>query len=327
MISGEEIAKYIEAPNSIRFENISDLKLLIDKYPYASTVHILYLKAIALANHLDFEFVLKKTAGHVHDRSQLYQIINTRSDIQEKTIEEKEAKKTTQPTTEKETTVIKTTVNTGQKVSTPVNETKAEELKEQTITQPDNLDVEILNKAIDVGYVDSNLQVPPAEHKVQPKEDTAKNNSVQEEKIILKQAEEKEQLKENTFETTNKPLSFVEWLKAKKAGNTKTNLTEVSKEKSENNVQKRPINELLDKFIEEEPSISRPVKDFFSPSKNAKKSIEETDDLVTETLAKIYVLQKNYKKAIAAYKQLILLYPEKKTFFASQIEKLNNNLK
>ena len=48
---------------------------------------------------------------------------------------------------------------------------------------------------------------------------------------------------------------------------------------------------------------------------------------MTETLAKVYVQQKNYKKAITAYKILILKYPEKSGFFADQIraiEKLSD---
>jgi hypothetical protein len=89
---------------------------------------------------------------------------------------------------------------------------------------------------------------------------------------------------------------------------------------------KKEINALLDRFIEEQPSMSKPQSEFFSPHKNAKQSLEETGEIVSETLAKIHVMQGNYKKAISAYKQLSLLYPEKKTFFASQIEKIKDKI-
>jgi hypothetical protein len=51
---------------------------------------------------------------------------------------------------------------------------------------------------------------------------------------------------------------------------------------------------------------------------------------MTETLARIYVEQKNYDKAIQSYKILSLKYPEKSGFFADQIKAVkqlqeNNN--
>ena len=47
---------------------------------------------------------------------------------------------------------------------------------------------------------------------------------------------------------------------------------------------------------------------------------------VSETLAKIFAVQGNYPKAIFAYEQLILLIPEKKAFFASQIQELKKKI-
>jgi hypothetical protein len=81
--------------------------------------------------------------------------------------------------------------------------------------------------------------------------------------------------------------------------------------------------ELIDKFIEEEPSISRPKKDFFDPVKVAKNSMEEKDGLVSETLARIHIQQGNIDKAIEIYRKLSLKFPEKSSYFASQIKKFS----
>jgi hypothetical protein len=68
--------------------------------------------------------------------------------------------------------------------------------------------------------------------------------------------------------------------------------------------------------------IERPTVDFYSPVKKAKESVNSENIPVSETLAKIFVIQGNYPKAVQIYEQLILTFPEKKAYFAGQIRKL-----
>ena len=76
--------------------------------------------------------------------------------------------------------------------------------------------------------------------------------------------------------------------------------------------------ELIDKFIETNPKIPSPKQntDFVLNI-----DLNKTDDthLMTETLARVYLEQKKYQKAIQAYEILILKYPEKSSFFADRI--------
>ena len=54
----------------------------------------------------------------------------------------------------------------------------------------------------------------------------------------------------------------------------------------------------------------------------AKKSIENSDDIISETLAELLAKQGSRKKAIQMYERLSLIFPEKSAFFAAKIEKL-----
>jgi outer membrane translocation and assembly module TamA len=79
---------------------------------------------------------------------------------------------------------------------------------------------------------------------------------------------------------------------------------------------------IIERFIHTEPQIKPLSADKLDNENKAKKSSEDLNDFVTETLARIYTDQMLYHKAIATYKKLILKYPEKKLYFAAQIEQL-----
>ena len=84
--------------------------------------------------------------------------------------------------------------------------------------------------------------------------------------------------------------------------------------------------EIIDKFIAENPSISRPKQEFFNPISAAQESVIDQENIVSETLAMIYENQGHFAKAISIYEKLKLKYPEKSIIFAGQIKTLKNKL-
>ncbi len=80
--------------------------------------------------------------------------------------------------------------------------------------------------------------------------------------------------------------------------------------------------ELIDEFIREAPSISKPDEKKLSQINISDQDDSNIFDVATVTLAEIYLKQGDKSRAIKIYKQLILKFPEKSSYFAAQIEKI-----
>ena len=128
----------------------------------------------------------------------------------------------------------------------------------------------------------------------------------------------------------NEKHSFQEWLQLSRIEpivRKKENLVSIETLALEEEKNKK--NELIDKFIESSPKIS-PIRQEEVSKTYAEQSQTNNSYLMTETLARVYLEQKKYQKAIQAYEILILKYPEKSSFFAdriSDIEILQQNNK
>jgi tetratricopeptide (TPR) repeat protein len=120
------------------------------------------------------------------------------------------------------------------------------------------------------------------------------------------------------FSPTEK-YSFEEWLQLSKI-HPIVRENPVPKEEKTNSIdpEKQKKIALIDKFIEANPKIP-PIKKEVETTFKLEPSSENSPYLMTETLARVYLEQHKYDKAIQAYEILILKYPEKSSFFANRI--------
>ena len=95
--------------------------------------------------------------------------------------------------------------------------------------------------------------------------------------------------------------------------------------KQANPAARQQVTTIISEFLDKNPRIQRMELRSNSPLEtpsSVQLSIEEDEDMVTETLAKLHLKQNNKSEAIRIYKKLGLLFPEKSAYFDAQIEKI-----
>jgi len=106
-------------------------------------------------------------------------------------------------------------------------------------------------------------------------------------------------------------MNFIDWINYIEKNKVDINLSESLDKKFD----------LIETFLNNPSKIEK--EDLNKNQKDISiETLASENELMTETLAKIYLKQQKYKKAIDAFKILSLKYPEKNAFFADQIKKI-----
>ncbi|WP_396169186.1 tetratricopeptide repeat protein [Flavobacterium sp.] len=169
-----------------------------------------------------------------------------------------------------------------------------------------------------------NMDVVGSEVVIAPK--TAENSTTLEQSIlssiaqakpIVENLEEKLEIGKPLDFTINEKHSFQEWLQLSRLKPIERKEIPIKED-----LEKKKKLEIIDKFISTNPKIPPVKKENILPAFSP--VAEDKSYLMTETLAKVYLEQKKYSKAIQAYEILILKYPEKSSFFADRISDIKN---
>ncbi|NLV18991.1 MAG: tetratricopeptide repeat-containing protein [Bacteroidetes bacterium] len=281
---------------------IGEVSELIDIFPYFQSAYILLLKGLHNTEDVKFENQLRSTAMRIADREVLYYFLKEKPDFSEspESPVSAEAYRSSEDKTDHQQTVTDTTRRSTEFIS----ELEKEETEKDDIRPIEENSVFVP----DISYADdSNVTIIIVDEESGEIEEKifymdpgfSFSGDYNDTEPDTEEDNDREDIPEETY---TQPLA-VPSLKQKQS-------------------------ELIDKFIQTNPRIETPAAKSDLPNEDISKPfVEHSDDLLTETLARIYTRQGYYSKAIDIYEKLSLKFPEKSDYFASQIEKVKGLIK
>jgi len=291
-------------PQQITKQALPDLVEVIDTYPYFQSARALWLKGLKNQESFRYNDALKLTAAHTTNRDILFEFITSESFEQDHI---------SLQILSNDQAIGQYEIEIGEDLSKTIDTEQKQEHKQAIENAEAVLNPNLFEKKI--ADVEQMIAVS--------QEFSGKEDSSNKEQQIAASSE----LGIDTPLAFSKKdrHSFSQWLQLTSATPIVREETPEQKKQKET-TQKQYKNDLIEKFINEKPRI-KTLKNSTQQQTLPQEESKPSNSLMTETLAKVYLQQKNYKKAIQAYKILILKNPEKSGFFADQIravEKLIN---
>ncbi|MCK5402139.1 MAG: hypothetical protein KAJ28_10950 [Flavobacteriaceae bacterium] len=287
-----DFTSLLQQPQTINAQQTHAIKSIVNEFPYFQSARALYLKGLKNKDSFKYNQELKITAAYTTDRSILFDFITSKEFLQNEI--SKHIKHNIEHLKDIE---VKDIEDISIHKSVIIDDALRQHIKD---TEP-ILDPELFEaKAADnnISPIEEIIEVDPSKIEQTP-----------EEKLEIG--------KPLTFDK-NEVHSFSEWLKITSFKPINREENKIHEEVHQNKAKTKKF-ELIDKFITAKPKIN-PVNKEGTTFNIANAQMLQPETLMTETLARIYLEQKNYKSAIQSYKILSLKYPEKSGFFADQIK-------
>lgn len=273
---------------NVSAEQTRELEEILKEYPYFQAARALYLKGLKTQNSFKYNNALKVTAAYTADREILFDYITSDTFLQHAIADTISGKN---PLRDHE--IVSEEVESDPDAAADLIEASEDEPLPRSAKDADAILDPALFRSKDP-EVDKKLR--------EDKEEAARRLDMGAPLEF----------------TRREKYSFGEWLQLTSLKTVKKEEEDQSETKSPQPARKRKF-ELIDRFIEENPKII-PREDL-GRKVDIKTSVKlDKEELMTETLARVYLEQKKYKKALQAYKILSLKYPEKSGFFADRIK-------
>ena len=292
----------LEHPDAITAEHVIELSEVVKKYPYFQAARALNLKGLKNQDSFLYNNQLKKTAAYTQDRTVLFDYITSESFNQSAISEQIKAQ---------EEQLRDMPVHDLIDVSSDLEVeelAKANQVLANDFFIPKEESEEAQNSDDSADSLELGKPLEFTQHETHSFSQWLKITSFN--KIDRNSPEDTQPLEDNESRTEEPKLA----VKSQKL----VSFSAIDEDEEEDPDRTRRL-ELIDKFIETNPKIKvrTPEEGFKKPDLSG--DFQPNESLMTETLARVYVEQKNYQKAKQAYKILCLKYPEKSGFFADQI--------
>jgi hypothetical protein len=300
-MNNKDFAYLLQNPEAVTPAQTEGVKTIITQFPYFQSARAIYLKGLKKQESFQYNQELKTAAAYTADRSILFDFIT--SEVFNQNEISQFIKINSEHLLDIDVAVEDISIN--KKVM--IDETSQADIKSNLeVLDPSLFQPKFERKKIAHFRLDESEQIENVTPETRTQEASA------EDVLLLGKP-----LEFNKKETH----SFNEWLKLatfKTIIRDKTPAQTTSKTEDIEQLERRKKFKLIDEFITNNPKIN-PDRTYTPTHNIAKAQLIQPEELMTETLARIYVEQKNYKKAIQSYKILSLKYPEKSSFFAIQI--------
>jgi hypothetical protein len=328
-MNAEQFIESLRAPEALDSASMIRLSEVLREYPFCQPAQILFLKSLQNEENIRFNRQLKITAAYAPDRRALFELLH---------IGKKE------PEAEQPSETIIEAPSPDQEDSTHVfvQEPAGTSPEAQFVPDDDYIRSELVKQvesSIPLNEIDLLLfDFPLAHSDDQPDPETQRKAPVYKPEVsseVLEAADETGGRDLISEFLMSDPLSQIRIKEPVVIGADKRRpaspfdepLPSVEDEPAFPR-RKKPGSDLIDNFISQSGSrVIRPDNEPASTEDHSLDSLKEDEEILTETLAKIYLQQGYYLKAIHSYEKLSLKFPEKSVYFASQIESIRQIIK
>jgi len=326
----EQFIESIKSPESLNSVSMIGLSEVLREYPFCQTAQMLFLKSLQNEENIRFNRQLKITAAYAPDRRALFGLLHQGSKKTEEEPPAVEPAGMESPYEPEEVApvFVQETIVAAQEIrNAPEDEYPRTELVKQVENSIPLNELDLLLFDFPLAHADDQPD-PETQRKapaynpeliaepVESQDETGGRELISE--FLLSDPLSQTRIKEPVVFTGNKqsPASpFDEPLSVDASEPVKPG-------------RKKPGADLIDNFISNAGSrVIRPDAETVSTDDRSLDSLKEDEEILTETLAKIFLQQGYYLKAIHSYEKLSLKFPEKSVYFASQIESIRQIIK